>query len=188
MLRRLSFAALISIIVVLPATAASAAENPPPTTSATYAGDTIDLGDGNWDGARACAVVDDETACFDSEAAMNAWVGAAGTPAPSTGTGRFAGKAAVGAMALTCASSLRLYEHGSFGGRILYLSTRGRWFNLSSYSFNNLTSSFRVGACTSYLADSTNGGGSWYPGSSAYASVGVMPGSWNDRISSAYLV
>jgi hypothetical protein len=193
MLRRVSLAVLISVVVALPAATAAAADAPP-TTSATYAGATIDLGDGSWDGASACAVVGDTTACFDTEAAMNAWIAsaaasvpAAASPAPA-GTSRFAGRGTLATQALTCASSLRLYEHGNFGGRILYLSTRGRWSNLGSYGFDNITSSFRVGACTSYLAEYTNGGGAWYPGGSAYSSVGVMPGSWNDRLSSAYLV
>ena len=91
-------------------------------------------------------------------------------------------------MALSCSSTLRLYEHGGFTGRILYFSSRAQWFNLGDYGFANRTSSFRVGACTSYLADYNNGGGSWYPGSGAYASVSVMPGCWNDRINSIYIV
>ena len=120
---------------------------------------------------------------------MKAWLaGQGGEGSESLGARPAASAKVVAPMALTCASSLRLYEHGAFGGRILYLASRGQWFNLRSFSFDNRTSSFAVGACSSYLADGTSGGGSWYPGSSAYVSVPVMPNSWNDRISSIYVV
>lgn len=183
-----ALAICITALVSLPVAAASAAEG---EGEAGFDGGTIDLDDGNWDGARACAVFADAVECFATEAEMNAWLAAGGGAGGAAAEGQTFERGAfaqVATMALSCSSTLRLYEHGGFGGRILYFSSRAQWFNLGDYGFANKTSSFRVGACTSYLADYNNGGGGWYPGGGAYASVGVMPGSWNDRINSIYIV
>jgi hypothetical protein len=176
----------VAALASLPVSAASAADD---EGEASFDGETIDLDDGSWDGARACAVVADGVECFATEAEMNAWLaGGAVAASPEGQTLPRGAFAQVATMALSCSSTLRLYEHGGFTGRILYFSSRGQWFNLGDYGFANRTSSFRVGACTSYLADYNNGGGGWYPGSGAYASVSVMPGYWNDRINSIYIV
>jgi hypothetical protein len=179
-----ALAICITALASLPAGAASAAEG---ESEASFDGGTIVLDDGSWDGARACAVVGDSVACFATETEMNAWLaggaGSGGTGAEGLTLQR-ASLAQAATMALSCSSTLRLYEHGGFTGRILYFSSRAQWFNLSDYGFANRTSSFKVGACTAYMADYSNGGGSWYPGGGAFASVGVMPSSWNDRISS----
>ena len=160
----------IAALASLPAAAASAADG---EGEAGFGGDTIDLDDGSWDGARACAVVADAVECFATEAEMNAWLAAGAGESGSAGsqTSQRQAFAQVATMALSCSSTLRMYEHGGFTGRILYFSSRGQWFNLGDYGFANRTSSFRVGACTSYLADYNNGGGRWYPGSSARTSA-----------------
>ncbi len=186
--RTIATAALVASCVLVPV-ATAAADDADPSTAA-YDGGEIELADGGWDGARACAVIDETSQCFASEAEMNDWLATEasasnpGSGLSALGSGRFE---APSAYALTCASSLRLYEHGGFGGRVLYLSSRGLWFNLRDFSFDNKTSSFKVGACTGYLAEYSSGGGGWYPGSGAYASVPVMYSSWNDRISSTYV-
>ena len=183
-----ALAICITALASLPVAAASAADG---DSEASFDGETIVLDDGSWDGARACAVVADGVQCFATEAEMNAWLaggaGASGAAAEGQSFQRGA-FAQVATMALSCSSTLRLYEHGGFSGRILYFSSRAQWFNLGDYGFANKTSSFRVGACTSYMADYNNGGGGWYPGGGAFASVSVMSGSWNDRINSIYLV
>jgi hypothetical protein len=183
-----ALAICLTAVASLPAAAASAADA---EGEATFDGETIVLDDGSWDGARACAVVADGVQCFATEAEMNAWLaGGAGAGGAATEGQTFqrAAFAQAATMALSCSSTLRLYEHGGFTGRILYFSSRAQWFNLGDYGFANKTSSFRVGACSSYMADYNNGGGSWYPGGGAFASVGVISGSWNDRINSIYLV
>jgi hypothetical protein len=185
---KLAAALVVVACSVVPAAQALADDADPST--AEFEGHTIELSDGSWDGARACATDGVETRCFANELELNAWL-AAGTPAPGGSIGSSFRPASISGMlseALTCSTSLRLYEHGGFGGRILYLASRALWFNLANYGFSNITSSFRVGACSSYLADYSNGGGSWYPGSGAWASVPVMINAWNDRISSIYLV
>jgi len=175
-------AAAIVLPVALPLAHAGAATADP--SQATYDGRTISVDDGSWDGARACASDGVSTQCFDTEDEMDAWLtGSSGTPGVHAAVTPH-----VAALSLTCASSLRLYENGGFGGRVLYLASRGLWFNLRDYSFDNKVSSFAVGACSSYLAEYANGGGSWYPGGGANASVPVLASGWNDRISSVYIV
>jgi hypothetical protein len=191
MLRRLlvASATLLAALAALPAASASASAERD-QTEATFDGTTITLDDGTWEGADACAVVGSAIQCFASEAEMNAWLAAAGVDAGLSASPQRTSvvRSSLAAASLSCSSSLRLYENAWFGGRTLYFSSRAQWFNLSAFGFANRTSSFRVGACTSYLADYDNGGGAWYPGSGAYVSVGAMSGSWNDRISSVYIV
>jgi hypothetical protein len=192
MLRRtfVIFVAVIGGVGLLSQAAAAAGQEG--EQEATYGDQIIELDDGSWDGAQACAVAGAEVRCFSTESEMNAWLTAAAGETAAPSSGGIGGLAAIVQMAAvaapSCSSTLRLYEHGGFGGRILYFSSRAQWFNLSDFGFSNRVSSFRVGACSSYLADYNNGGGSWYPGSSAWVSVGVMPSWWNDRISSIYLV
>lgn len=156
---------------------------------ASYDGRTIELDDGSWDGAAACVTDGRSTRCFDTEADATAWMATnSAGPAASAHSAPTAAVSMPGPMVLTCSSSLRLFQHGMFGGRVLYLASRGLWFNLSPYGFNNMTSSFVVGACTVYLADGTNGSGSWYPGGYPNQVVGVLASGWNDRITSVYVV
>jgi hypothetical protein len=179
-------AAATALSLALPALQAGAATS---TSQATYDGHTISVADGSWDGAQACASDGVSTHCFDTEAQMDTWLSSGSGLAATAGTKtKGATTAQASALSLTCASSLRLYQNGGFGGRVLYLASRGLWFNLKDYSFDNTVSSFIVGACTSYLADGTNGGGAWYPGGSANQSVPVLASGWNDRISSVYVV
>lgn len=89
---------------------------------------------------------------------------------------------------VACSSSLRLYDGTGYGGAVLNLSSRSTWLNLSTWGFDNRTSSYRIGACSSNLADYTGGGGSWYPGSaSAGAQSSSMQTGWNNRISSVFI-
>ena len=190
MLRRslVALATCIAALASLPVAAASAADD---EGEASFDGETIELDDGSWDGARACAVLADGVECFATEAEMNAWLAAGAGAVSGSAEGQTFQRGAlsqVATMALSCSSTLRLYEHGGFSGRTLFFSSRAQWFNLGDYGFSNRTSSFRVGACTSYLADYNNGGGGWFPGSGVFASVSVMSGWWNDRINSIYLV
>lgn len=89
----------------------------------------------------------------------------------------------------TCSTSLKLYDGANFGTPVLQILTRTQWINLSGYGFDNKTSSFKVGACSTYLADLTMGGGDWYPtsGSTAGKEVQTMNTGWNNRVSSVYL-
>lgn len=150
---------------------------------ALFEGTTIDLSAG-WDEAQACLVWSDRgvVECFRTEAEMDRRIDElADTESPQVGS--------AGVLASSCSSSLRLYDGTSYTGTVLYLADRGRWFNLSSYGFSNRTSSFKIGACSSYFADYSNGGGSWYPTSStkAWKNVPAMAWWWNNRVSSVYI-
>ena len=145
--------------------------------NAVFDGREISLADGNWEGAEACLidVGNDIAECFTSEAAMNERVADLETAAGAT-------------RAASCSSSVRLYD-GSFAGQVLYLSGRGLWINLSIYGFSNRTSSYKIGACSSYFADYSNGQGSWYPtgATQAYDQATAMNSGWNNRVSSIYI-
>jgi len=176
-LTRVAFIALVAILITAgPASSAEAADG----VQATFEGRTIDLANG-WGPARACATIDEHTECFRNEAAMDRWITSEGDAAAQQS------EDGVGALA-SCSSSLRLYDGTSYTGQILYLSTRSLWINLSGYGFDNLTSSYRIGACGAYLAENASGGGSWYPGNtSAGASASSMVTGWNNRVSSVYI-
>jgi hypothetical protein len=149
---------------------------------ATFEGRIIDLRDG-WGDARACLVSDttDLAQCFRSEAELLSAVDADLNSADDVGFAAMAASA--------CSSSLRLYDGTNYSGAVLYLTTRTSWINLSSYGFSNRTSSFKVGACFSYLADLSNGGGDWYATSAttAWKVAPTMASGWNNRVSSVYI-
>lgn len=87
-----------------------------------------------------------------------------------------------------CSTTLRLYDGTGYATPVLSLSSRGVWTNLSSYGFDNRTSSYRVGACAAFFAENASGGGSWYPGSTAAgAQSSSMVSGWDNRVSSIYL-
>jgi hypothetical protein len=150
-----------------------------PPTVALFEGTQIDLSKG-WGEARACLVAHaagvvecfrDQAGLLARESQLQAEISASPTIA-----------------ATTCSSPLRLYADSSYGGRELDFYDRGYWQNLSTWSFDNQTSSYKVGACGVYLADYANGGGSWYPGNtSAGHDEPTMLSGWNDRISSIYI-
>ena len=60
--------------LTLTTTAANAASGSLDPSLASYDGRVIDLDDGSWDGAAACATDGLSTHCFDSEAELDAWL------------------------------------------------------------------------------------------------------------------
>jgi hypothetical protein len=63
-----------------------------------------------------------------------------------------------------------------------------QWINLADFGFNNMTSSYTVGACAVILAAGTNGSGSLYPEClNAGCVEDVMLSGWNNVLSSVYL-
>lgn len=174
--------ALVVVLLAIPMIAASGKAHT--GALANYHGRVIDLST-SWHGAQACHFGDDASIgeCFDSEAAMDQWLTshdqgldsvAATVPTPLT---------------LPCASSLRLYDGTGYTGASLNLTTRAEWLNLSSYGFDQRTSSYKVGACSSKFADYANGGGSIYPTSltQAYDQSTTMQSGWNNDVSSVYI-
>lgn len=124
---------------------------------ADFEGSKIDLSKG-WGEAQACVVARGAglLKCYRTEQAMELEIQALLESSPA-------------AAASSCASPLRLYEHGNYGGRQLLFYDRSFWQNLDAYGFGAHLSSYKVGACNSHLADFNDGYGYWYPGNtSAY--------------------
>ncbi len=140
---------------------------------ASFEGSWIRLAEG-WGDARACTSDDAGTRCYRSEAEMDA-AEVALNPATVT------------PMA-DCSSSVRLYQNTNYGGSVLELKQRGVTISLSPYGFNNVTSSYKIGACSARFYDTTSGGG-LYPGStSANVWASSMATGWNDRVGSVYIL
>lgn len=163
---------------VLLTTSGPASARPSPGATASFEGRTINLADG-WGEAVACTTDGQSTTCFRSEADMDAYL--VSTAAPESPAGDESVLAA-------CSTSLRLYDGTNYATPVLSLSSRGVWTNLSSYGFDNRTSSYRVGACAAYFAENASGGGTWYPGNTAAgAQAASMLSGWDNRVSSTYL-
>lgn len=158
----------------------SGAVHLPAPAAAAVDGRAVDVGRRE---ARACLVWEAAgvAECFRSEESMDRRIAElTGSALPARAVG------GAGTAAATCPTALRLYEHTGYSGAVLAILDRGRWINLSSYGFDNRTSSYRVGACPAYFADSANGGGEWYPTSYTEAgdAASAMLSGWNDRVSS----
>lgn len=156
---------------------------------AVHHGKLIDLAK-DWDGATTCIVVPDTLTlaeCFDSDEERDLRLVELGledrfaeADAPEGADFAFA----------SCSSYLKLYDNYNYGGTSLWLSTRGTWTNLSVYGFNQRASSYKVGGCSTYMADYSNGGGGWISTSltQAWDVDAVISGSWNNDISSVYIL
>lgn len=180
----MAFAALIAATAPSPAKAESSIAGE--GVKAEYRGRIIDLSR-SWEGASACHVGDaaELGQCFDSESEMDRWL----DRQPAATTQRLTQPSAAPMLVSYCSSSLRLYDGTSYAGSSLNLTQRSSWLNLSSYGFDQRTSSFKVGACDSKFADLTNGGGSTYPLSQteAYDQSKSMNSGWNNDVSSVYI-
>ena len=179
--RRFVIAAVAAVVLTLALSTGVATASPPPQSSGTLAlfeGKLVDLSQG-WGAAQACLVYQgggviecfrDRTGLQAREAELEPQVAPSAIPNVS------------------CSSPLRLYADSSYGGRELDFYDRGYWQNLSTWGFDNQLSSYRVGACGVYLADGTNGGGSWYPGNTSPGhGEPSMASGWSDRVSSIYI-
>lgn len=144
--------------------------------TAAFDGEELVLSE-SWEGAEACHVGEGLAArCFRTEADMDAWL---------EQQGLIAGRMAEMATS-SCNGYLRLYDGVNYTGTVLHLATRGHWLNLSSYGFDQRTSSYKVGPCGSTFADHANGGGAHYPTSltQAHDQAPTMLTGWNNDVSS----
>lgn len=166
-------------IAILPAGSASAGQ-PPTGATAEFSGTIINLAE-DWEGATACHVDHDGAVCFESEAAMDAWLTDTERLEPETGGGS--------ARVSNCSSYLRLYDGTGYGGATLSLLVRSQWLNLSSYGFDQKTSSYKIGPCKALFSDLTGGGGARYPSylTEAYDQSWSMISGWNNDVSSVYI-
>lgn len=149
---------------------------------AVFEGEVIDLAE-RWAEAGACAELGVVVECFRTEAEL-----LASHPELAAAQVSIARSEATATAASSCGSSLRLYRLTGHSGGTLYLTTRLVGHNLSSYGFDNDTSSYTVGACSSAFYSGSNLGGSQYPGSTgAYASASAMVSGWNNVVSSVII-
>lgn len=152
---------------------AAAAAGRSDSVVASFEGGWIRLADG-WGEANACTIDDSGARCYRSEAEMDkAESGNAGRPA---------------SVLADCATpGVRLYRSSSYAGQVLQILTRFTYVSLVPAGFDNDTSSYKIGACTSDFYDTSTGGTS-YPGSTAAGvSSPSMSSGWDNRISSVYI-
>ena len=124
----------------------------------------------DWGEAKACWSDGRTTECFRTESQLDSQINQ-----------RFTLKAAVA----TCATSVKLYSNTSYGGSVLSLVTRTVPINLSTYGFDNLTSSYVIGSCSALFYDYANNVSPTYPGSTnANSSAASMLTGWDNRVSS----
>jgi hypothetical protein len=178
--------------------------------TATFEGRRVDLSRG-WGEANACAVLGPAVVeCFRTATAMDARMGgldpksasaqsasaqsasaqsaSAQSASAQSASAQSASATASATASASCSSPLRLYDYTYYGGRQLAFWSRGYWQNLADYGFDNQTSSYFVGGCTSYLADYAYGGGAWHPGAgNPGAGVPWMSYGWDNRVSSIYV-
>ena len=159
---------------------ASAAISKTDVSMASFEGGYLNLRNG-WGQATACTSDGVSTECFRTEKQLDQYLTPVANPDGSQSLGD------VGIQSV-CSTTLRLYSGTSFGGSVLALSTRLAFLNLSAFSFDNVTSSYRVGACSSTLYDGASGGAPTYPGNtSAGASATSMLSGWDNRVSSVFI-
>jgi len=183
-LSRLSTLLTTVLLALMAVTPPAVAGNIQSGTPALFDGEIIDIS-ADWGGATACLVAPDLVdipECFRTEAEMNERIGQLGM-----GAGGPLTNATVAST--TCSGFLRLYDGTSYSGTSLALNVRGKWINLTSYGFDQRTSSFKIGACSAYFADLVDGGGSWYPtgDTQAYDQSPSMISGWNNDLSSLYI-
>lgn len=166
--------------------------------TATLDGEVVDLARG-WEGAGACLYWPERLAvveCFRTEEELDARVVALERPPNSVGwwgdvlvaEGQQVSGGLVSGSAV-CSGYLQLYGGIGYGSPVLYLRVRFQWLNLSSFGFDNETSSYKVGPCASYFADLSHGGGDWYPThlTGVFDQSSSMMTGWNNDVSSVYM-
>lgn len=190
--------AVAALLIATPAVQAveTTTDDPAPTHQtdptaglAIHNGRLIDMADG-WGSATTCVVVPDTLTlaeCFDTDAERDQRLSDLGL------TARFADAEIPdlgGFGFVACSSYLKLYDGYNYSSTSLWLSTRQTWSNLSAYGFDQRASSYKVGGCSTYMADYSNGGGAWISTSltQAWDVDAVISGSWNNDISSVYIL
>lgn len=133
----------------------------------------------DWTTAKACLEQDLVVTCYQSEQKMldsyAKQMASQGTPPES-----------LVVAAATCSSSLRLYDGTGYTGAVLMLTSRLTGLNLSTYGFDNRTSSYKVGACGTSFYSAANLGGSEMSAASS-TSASSMPSGWNNVVSSVWI-
>ena len=180
MRRTITAIALIITLLFAGSAPAGAAISKTDPSVASFEGGYLNLRNG-WGQATACTSDGVTTECFRNEKELDQYLTQVISPDGSQALGD------VGIQSV-CSPTLRVYSGTSFGGSVLALSTRLAFVNLSVFSFDNVASSYRVGACSSTFYDGASGGAPTYPGNtSAGASATSMASGWDNRVSSVFI-
>lgn len=167
----LLFSASLGVALAAPDGASAAVGEP--GVIASFEGQWIDLSEG-WGEAHACASDGTSTRCYRTEEEMDSAESRQSSITPM-------------GVSAVCTSALKLYRSTGFAGDTLSLTTRGVTLSLAPYGFDNDTSSYKVGACSAHLYDTTSGTTS-YPGSTAAgATASSMASGWDNRVGSVYI-
>jgi len=191
MFHRATATVLLLIAAALPWSVVDAGQSrravPGNPSEAIFEQGELDLSE-SWGDATACIELGDHTECFRTEQQLLAAHPEYGAPGDTESTSAAASTDGDITPMATCSSSLRLYRSTGFTGGTLVLTTRAVVLNLSTYGFDNDTSSYRVGACASTFWSGASGSGSVYPGATgAWASASSMLSGWNNVVSSVYI-
>ena len=189
---RMTLLALIAGVLAFGITDAAAAAEA--RTPAVYGGETIDLADGDWHGARVCVVHDRDTIeCFATEAHAAAAVDGydpdhrqttRDSQEESTSFDEDVAASGDSACYWDDTRFLYLYSDPGYAGTVLALNQTGQWDNLADFGFDNRTSSYANQTdCGGLLADGTGGANRTLTAHSAMSALG----SWDNRISSVCL-
>ncbi len=140
---------------------------------------------------QACAVVDQQTVeCFATEAEMEAATSGLGGGSSFTSSGSVASEDGADTDAYCNGQStlwVYLYEGYNMTGRVVKFRDAAVWLNLANWGFDNMTSSWKNNThCTAFLAEYSNGGGSWLT-LAAQSQSSQVSASWNDRASSLWI-
>ena len=168
--------ALATLLIVTP----PASSNPPPETPARYKGRTIDLAK-DWEGAQACLVLSSkrgDVRCFATEAEMRRELATGARRISPLGT----------ELDTYCLNrndlALTLYTDTNYGGSSVSFVAANVWHNLSGYSFDDITSSWRNNTyCDATGATGTGGTGSTLT-MAARSQNPDVGSTWNDVLSS----
>ena len=172
--------ALIATIFITPLPTSAASETSRSPSIAGFYGTLVDLRSG-WGGAAACATDGIETQCFLTEQELDQYL------TPSIGFSAMRALGDIGIEAV-CSTTVRLYANTFFGGTVLAISISAAVVNLSTWSFSNVTSSYKIGSCPATFYDGANAVPPVYPGGTlAGASATVMWTGWDNRVSSLYI-
>jgi hypothetical protein len=166
----LSWLTTIAAIVAVPSSAFAGPAGAPAAHIALFEGHWIDFSSA-WRPARDCDILPGRPpVCFRTEVAARA------------------GGAHMQQPAVSCSTPLRLHNGTNQTGATLSIYTRGVWVDLADWGFDNMTSSYTVGACAIELASLAGGGGFRYTRClSAGCVENVMDNGWNNVVSSVYL-
>jgi hypothetical protein len=171
----IAIAVLSTTLIALPAASTSAAATSPGVL-AQFEGRTIDLSE-DWGEATACSITTVGATCYRTEQEMDAAFAVTLRVALSL-RGLFG-------ILSNCVTQVKLYDGTSYGGTVLQLWGR-QTHVLSTSGFDNVTSSYKIGACDAEFYSGISTGP--YPGNtSAGAQSTAMVAGWDNIVSSIYI-